>query len=151
MTRSTNIFFKLVKDENSATELLCNLMRFTPFRCALLARLFPGSGVVNQIEHEGINTQIALSGGNGRPDVVIEGDKILAIVEVKVELNCVPTENQPDGYFKYLLEQRGECAERWLAFLVPKGWIHEQSIKDKFTRFKADSTYNCIKTSILYW
>ena len=155
MNRDQNIFYKLVNDENSTTELLCNLMSFASFRRALLARLLPGSSFIDHIEHEDIDTQITLDSGNGRPDVVIDSDRIYSILEIKTELDCTLTENQPDGYLSHLLvsdEKYSEkYCEKWLVFLVPKGWIYEYAVKDRFNQIKADSTHNLINTSILYW
>jgi hypothetical protein len=125
-------------------------MRFASFRRALLAKILSGSCFVNQIEYEDIDTQIILPSGNGKPDVVLDGDNIYVIVEIKTELNCTLTGNQPDGYLSHLQGLKEEdYSEKWLVFLVPKGWIFEDIIKVKFN--KADSAYKCVKTSILYW
>lgn len=151
MDRDQNIFYKLVNDENSTTELLCNLMRFASFRCAFLARLLPGTCFSDQIEHAVVDTQITLDSGNGRPDVVINDDRIYVLVEIKTDLYCTLTENQPDGYVSHLLGLTKDYEERWLVFLVPKGWIYENIIKNKFRHIKADSSSSRINTSILYW
>jgi len=120
MARIPNIFHNLVTDEDPTTELLCNLMRFAAFRRPLLAR-FVSDVMAAQIRYEDIETQVDLD-GHGRPDLVITNDNIHALVEVKVTQHRELTDNQPDGYFSFL--SKDKTPERWLVFLVPKGWQH---------------------------
>ena len=151
MTRETNIFYRIVRDENSATELLCNLMRYSAFRLALLEKLFPGSPYINSITHDDITTQTTLKENNGRPDLIISSRNVYAVIEVKVDLARGLTDNQPDGYAAHLFKNEANCSESWLSFLVPKGWEHCQFIKDKFEAIKAGAANNRVKTSIVYW
>jgi hypothetical protein len=133
MARNPNIFYNLVYHENSATELLCNLMRFAAFRRPLLAKLFPGSVYADKIKFGDIGTQIGIT-DSGRPDLVIRNDDLCALVEVKVEKGCALTGNQPSGYLNALRNDTNVKSERWLVFLVPDGWVHEQELLKRLNR-----------------
>ncbi len=145
MAREQNIFYKLVRDENSATELLCNLMRFAAFRRPLLSLLF-SEQCAGKIEYGAIDTQYHLD-GSGRPDLVIDSDEVFAFVEVKVEKGCGLTGHQPTGYLDAL--RNDKRPERWLVFLVPTGWVHEPEL---LNRLKAAPKDGSIKTPLpVYW
>lgn len=132
MSRIANVFYNLVTDENSTTELLCNLMRFTAFRRPLLAR-FLSDTCACKVSWEDIDTQVHLP-NCGCPDLLIENDELLALVEVKVKQNQGLTDNQPEGYFAFLLQNH--APQRWLVFLVPKRWEHLQSLEDRLVRLR---------------
>jgi hypothetical protein len=147
MARSLNIFHNLVTDENSTTELLCNLMRFAAFRRPLLTFLFQKSFVLDKISFEDISTQATIE--RGRPDIFISNDDISALIEVKVTKFQSLTENQPDGYFSFLAKQNK--GERWLVFLVPKGWRQLQFLQEAFEKLKVSHNDGIINTAIKYW
>lgn len=121
-------------------------MRFTSFRRPLLAKLFPGSTCVDKIEYEEIDTQHTLD-GSGRPDIVVDHDAIYALVEIKVYTYRKPTENQPTGYFHDLLKDKRK--ERWLVFLVPKGWEFEKTVKWELELLKKED--RGVQTQFVYW
>ena len=147
MARTSNIFHNLVTDEDSTTELLCNLMRFAAFRRPLLARLL-SEACASQIVYDDIDTQVDLR-GSGRPDIVIKNEDVCALVEVKVTQYQGLTDNQPDGYFSFLLND--ETRERWLLFLVPKDWIHLGSLNESLARLTAANRAGGIRTGVVYW
>jgi len=82
MRRVQNIFHNIVTDENSTTELLCNLLRFDVFRVPFLELILPGIDS-SEIAWDHIETQID-HGEFGRPDIQIRNGSILALIEVKV-------------------------------------------------------------------
>ncbi len=59
------------------------------------------------------------------------------------------TDNQPKGYFSFL--SKDKTPERWLVFLVPKGWIHLRSLKESLGLLNAAHRDGSIRTSIVYW
>lgn len=147
MERGPNIFHKLVTDENSTTELICNLMRFAAFRQPLLARLL-SDACAAQIEYDDIETQKGLE-DHGRPDLFIENDRVCAIVEVKVCQFLGPTAHQQDHYFSYLSKHK--APERWLVFLVPKAWVHRESLEQSFESLRPGCGGNGVQTKIVCW
>jgi hypothetical protein len=145
MSRST-VFDNLVTNENSATELLCNAMRFDPLRRALLALFFSDEGG-SEIGDDDIHTQVSVD--QGRPDLVVANDDVCAFIEVKVVEHCGLTLNQPDGYFKCLLKDKRP--QRWLVFLVPSGWVYSDSL-NRSLKLLGDTYPGCgIQTRIVHW
>src|SRR5947209_693451 len=98
MARDTNIFHNLVTDENSTTELLCNLMRFSAFRSLLLTR-FLSEACASNISFDDIETQPYLA-DQVRPDLIISNDRVCVFIEIKVTQFREVTSTQPNGYFE---------------------------------------------------
>jgi hypothetical protein len=151
MPRTENVFYNLVTDENSTTELLCNLMRFAAFRIPFL-RLFLSEASASDVSWDDIDTQIDFS-SCGRPDLCIQNERLAALIEVKVTPGLGLTENQPKGYLEYLL--RGDVPERWLVFLVPRAWAHLEYL-NSILSVTAESggsaaSLSNIHTRIIYW
>jgi hypothetical protein len=124
MPRAANVFYNLVTDENSTTELLCNLMRFSAFRIPFL-RLFLPEVAAGDVAWEDFDTQLATTDG-GRPDLQIRNPGIVALIEVKVSAGLAPTPHQRRGYFEFLLKQ--DARECCLIFLVPRNWAHREEL-----------------------
>ncbi|HUI05853.1 MAG TPA: hypothetical protein VL486_02485 [Verrucomicrobiae bacterium] len=147
MSPDPNIFDGLVYNENSATELLRNLMWFGAFRRPLLTLLFSNE-CAEKIEFANIETQRSL-GKFGRPDIVVDNDEIFAILEIKVKKWCPPTDSQPAGYLNALRDKK-HSRKGWLAFLIPKGWDYEQALREELESYAQDYTINVRKTPV-YW
>ena len=152
MAREQNIFHNLVTDENSTTEVLCNLMQFTAFRRLLLAKLLPGlpETCASQISFDDIDTQARFD-DCGQPDLIIKNDVLYALVEVKIYPFRAPTVNQPNGYFKVLTDDKDKTPERWLVFLVPKGWEYRQCLNEDLKKLKDDYHDGIIHTHVAEW
>jgi hypothetical protein len=145
MPRVENVFFNLVTDENSTTELLCNLMQFSGFRIPFL-RLFLPEALAKVVAWEDFDTQLATAGG-GRPDLQIRNDDIVALVEVKVSAGLAPTPHQRQGYFEFLKQQVGrEC---WLILLVPRNWAHREELNWELAEPAVAG--NKIATCVILW
>jgi len=127
-TRLKNLFYRVAKDENSTTEILCNLMNFKIFREKFLA-IFLSPELINKISFEDFETQVRLN--EGQPDIIIENEIIKVIIEIKTEKYTTLTDNQPEGYINNLLTQKIE--NKWLIFILPKGYIYEKNITDKLS------------------
>lgn len=117
--RDPNIFYKLVTDEVSTTELLSNLMRFEDFRRLLLSILLT-QRCASQVRFEDISTRARLD--EGEPDVVIDNSEIYAFIEVKVVPWCRLTLRQRDLSYLKALSKEHRKEGRWLVFLVPDNW-----------------------------
>jgi len=124
MPRAENVFYNLVTDENSTTELLCNLMRFSAFRIPFL-RLFLPEATATEVVWEDFDTQLATTGG-GRPDLQIRNNDFVALIEIKVSAGLATTPHQRRGYFEFLRKQ--DARECWLIFLVPRNWAHRDEL-----------------------
>lgn len=146
MSRQANIFYRVVNDEDSTTDLLCNFMRFAAFRRAFL-NLFLPTKLASEVMWDAVDTQVHLS-GSGRADLVIQNDDLTALIEVKTTYGRELTENQPSGYLDYL--SRTATRERWLVFLVPEKWTH-RAFLDQTLRSKMTSKTNDVKTKIITW
>jgi hypothetical protein len=142
MPRAENVFFNLVTDENSTTELLCNLMRFSAFRTPFL-RQFLSETVASEVTGDDFDTQVDL-GACGRPDLRIRNKDLVALIEVKVTTGLSLTANQPAGYAEFLTKQN--APERWLVFLVPKLWIPLDGLKKSLS-----TIVNSVHTHIIHW
>jgi hypothetical protein len=147
MPRSSNIFHRLVANEDSHTELLCNLMQYSAFRRPLLLRIL-SERCAQQIKYDDIDTQVVLP-ESGRPDIIIEGDTVYAVVEVKVDPGRGLTGNQPDAYFRYLATKT--CPDRWLVFLLPPGWSDGPRLRESLARLEATQGDGGVRTCIVNW
>jgi hypothetical protein len=149
MMRAENVFFNLVTNENSTTELLCNFMKYASFRNAFIAMLFGPGFISDSAPFEAFSTQVDLD-ECGQPDMMIETGDFVALIEVKAEAHQGLTVNQPEGYLRHL-KGRSETA-KWLVFLVPKEWKFLPDLK-RNKEFAAGlaSEPDRIRTRVLYW
>jgi hypothetical protein len=141
-----SVFHNLVTNENSATELLCNLMRFDPLRRALL-RLFLSEDCACQVTEEELDAQVRVD--TCKPDLIIDSDEVYGLIEIKVEDHCKLTDKQPNGYFDCLLKD--ERPQRWLVFVVPSSWFFLQDLKKSLTLLSAAHANSRIQTRIVHW
>lgn len=148
MPRAESIFFNLVTEENSATELLCNLMRFTAFRRAVLGRLI-SPDIATDIHYEDIDTQNRAL-GCGQPDLVVQNNRLCALVEVKVRPDQGCTDNQPDKYFERLVRVEGGV-ERWLVFLVPRTWKYYRETLERLNALRCTNGGEVVNVAIVSW
>ena len=145
MPRSENLFCNLVTDEDSTTELLCNLMRFAAFRQPALSSLF-GNPLAGEATFDQIETQSDL-GGRGRADLIVRTEVFCGILEVKVTPWRGLTEKQERNYMAYLAGQ--PQSHRALAFLLPKSWSHLSALEEILTN--CPPSFSSIGTHIAYW
>jgi hypothetical protein len=143
-----SIFHKLVMNEDSHTQLLCNLMeQRRDFRRVFLG-LILSPAFASEID-QNIRTRIEVQPNCGRPDLIIQSDRVSALVEVKIRISQGCTPNQPEGYFQALLQETR--SSRWLVFLVPRGWEHVQETEGSLDRLKKVRPNAGIETKIVYW
>jgi hypothetical protein len=147
MNREKNIYFGVVRNENSMTELFCNYMQFKIFRDEF-SKMFLNESEKATIQYEHFSTQFTLN-NNSRPDMAIINDKIDVLIEIKVD-NAELTDNQPKSYLKYLSEstKRVKC----LIFLIPKGY-NSLGVWNKRAEqyFLKEYKVSDIKLKVLYW
>lgn len=90
----TNIFYKVVNNENTTTELLCNLLQFPVFLNGVLKMLSDDIEFTEDIE---VETQYSINYGKGYPDIRMHSDQVELLIEVKID-HAPLTDNQPKGY-----------------------------------------------------
>lgn len=136
--REHSIFYRLTsEDENTTTELLCNLCKNEERRNIILDTL----GLKElPIEFDDIQTQQSIPNERKIPDLVIENDKIKIFVENKIDVNYKLKISQTRVYPKELLKSQKIIK---LIYLVPKGY------KDIETIEKLKQKYDFIL--LVYW
>lgn len=150
MAREQNIFYQLVTDENSTTEVLCNLLQYGSFRKSLFTAMFPGSKYSGGVAFDSIDTQL-FSRESGCPDVTIDDSEFVAFIEVKTNPTCAPTPHQPTGYLKELLKKAAESQEQWLCFLIPEKWIHREFVERQVQEFRSTHQLTTVQISFFTW
>lgn len=127
--RSQNIFNRVVTNEDSYTELWANLLQYK------LVKEFFISNVLHKVEclkdfdfnYRDVTTQYSTD--NGRPDLVIETNNTLVLIESKIYTYRALTENQPDGYLKILKESDKRL--NVLLFIVPKNYQYQEQLNGR--------------------
>ncbi len=125
MDRPNNIFFRLVRDEQTLTELLCNMLNYKIIKDIFFGVIFDKQ-IPNNIDYNNIHFPYPLY-NKSIPDLAIINDDLECLIEIKVKIRTELTPNQPGGYLQYL----NECAKKkkLLIFLIPKGYKYEEHIK----------------------
>lgn len=152
MSRENNIFYNLVKNETSVTELFCNLMSFKPFRLLILNMIKEKGRNINpeKIDYDCFDTEISLGKDeqkHGRADILLSVDQNDEyIFEIKIESWCNLTENQPESYLKYLNNDN----ER-LIFIIPENYYHIEEICERWKKHTGYNTDNIKENSMIFW
>ena len=122
MQRKDSILYRATKqDENSVTELLCNIMRDKYVRDILLFELGIPREVISEIRFDDISTQISLE-ERGKPDICIENKHALIYIENKIYCHTNIQDNQIDSYPNEL--NKSKKHHRQMIYLVPKEYKH---------------------------
>lgn len=134
--RKENIFYNLIKNETSLTEVFCNFMRYENFRNLFIdminEKIKNKENIIDKskVKFQNFDTEVALNNQkNGRIDfqLKININKIY-LFEIKIETFTSLTDNQPKGYLDYLKELELESEN--LFFILPKGYFHLKEIKN---------------------
>jgi hypothetical protein len=156
-SRENNVFFNIVKNETSVTEVFCNLMQYKPFRDMFLEivnekrkKLKFEELDLSTIKYNDFSTEKDFGKAfeddknRGRGDLILDnnGDYIF---ELKIERYREPTSNQPEGYLKYLEDDNSR-----LFFIVPKNYMHKDEIYDRWYKKTGYSKEN-IENHFIFW
>lgn len=147
LSRVKNIFYGVVNNENSMTELLCNFIAYKPFR-DLFLNLFLPHDESNNFKFEDFQTQFTVELNNSRPDLVVTNEEYEILIEVKTS-NSGLTDNQPTTYLQHLYEL--DKRNKYLIFLVPFGYAHESDWASKVIEFMSSNNESTVQTKIIYW
>lgn len=153
------IFHKLVKNENSYTQLLRNLMvRDDVFRTEFLS-LFFGERQAKHVLAAHVHSQYKLENG-GQPDILILTSSSCLIIEVKTEnltgrtpkqvLRSV-SEDDPVTYLHYLQSKRLMGFDTALVFLVPPAWKHWRDLEDEIAEITLDGAKKAVAVKQFSW
>lgn len=148
LNRHNNIFFNLIKNETSLTEIFCNLMSYKIFRNHFVQFVKDNnekfSVNIDEISFNDFQTEKDFGFDDneeykkvGRGDLVLEVDGKDYIFELKIETTTDLTNNQPYGYIKYL--KNNNQTKDDLYFILPADYKHIFKLKD------IDDTH------IMYW
>jgi hypothetical protein len=116
--RQSNIFYRITRDnENSSTELLCNLLRSKYVRDICLRYFGIPENLLDKIDIHNIHTQKKFD-ELGIPDIIIKGDDYFYIIENKIRVNTGLTENQEENYID-IINKHSKAHSKYI-FLVPE-------------------------------
>ena len=120
MPRKKNIFYRLVKNEDTLTELVCNLLRYQVFRDMLTVVINDALALdETSFTFHDVSSQRG-AGKGGRPDVRIENDNCCILLECKVR-NSPLTPAQRTAYRKVL--GLSDAHTKGVVFVVPEGYF----------------------------
>jgi len=150
--REKNIFYNIIKNETSLTEVFCNIMQYKVFRELFLSivnekiEALEGKKLQNfKINYDNFSTELNLKNENeklGRADLILKVEEEY-IFELKIERYTHLTEHQPESYLKYLKNDN-------LFFILPKHYRHKDEICTRWhnaTEYPIDK----IKHHLIYW
>ena len=153
--REDNIFYNVIRNETSLTEVFCNLMKFKVFRDLFInivnqkrKKLSLAEFQISSIKYNDFSTEKDLKDDSsrlGRGDLILKDKDGEYIFELKIEKYRKLTDHQPASYLKYL-----ENKDSRLFFIIPKGYIHKNDI---YTRWKNATGYSKekIENHIIFW
>lgn len=137
--REDFILYNVLNKEMAFQEYFCNLLKYEEFRSLFLEF----AKINNNLEvlYKNFTTEKILSNNYGRADLFLKLDeKLEFIFEIKNKCYTPLTQNQPDGYLKYL----GNNINK-LFFIIPKNYLYIEEIEKNFK--SSDMIFN----QILYW
>lgn len=144
-----NIFQNIVKDENTLSALLCNLLQFRLFRDILLQTI--NESIMSQkviFDYEDIRYQKATK-AYGTPDITIENEEWLIFIENKISSGTGLTDNQPKGYIEAIKNTDTE-GKRILLFFIPENYRFKQDVLQQASTLISNSSKE-IYFGFVYW
>jgi len=149
--REDNIFYNVIRNETSLTEVFCNFMKYKQFREIFLNLVAEKNELFKElkshIKFDNFITEKVLDDNLGRADLVLELNDEQYIFELKIEMYTRLTDNQPVNYLKFLANKNEN-----LFFILPKGYMHLSEICTKWNNENTNySTKTINEKNILYW
>lgn len=162
--REQNVFYNVLKNETSLTEIFCNLMSYKVFRDMFIDIVNEKRSEDNKFTKQNIGYRDFSTEKNfgeiqecfkdeennkiGRGDLILNYNDEDFIFELKVEKYTELTKNQPTGYLCYLKKQNELCFNDYLYFILPKGYMHIEQIVSRWDNYPKEMIQN---NHILYW
>jgi len=114
------------ENENSTTELLCNILRVKYLRDIVLQYIGIPSKMLEEISQSNITTQ-AYDENTGILDIQIASLNCFYIIENKIRTNTVLQESQKSKYIEKI-DKSGKV-HRGLIFMIPEGYNEKEEIE----------------------
>lgn len=135
--RDKNIYYRLVKNEDTFTEAFINLLANDDIKNRFIEVLIEKTGVGDiKFDYSDIKTQVS-NYDYGRPDIVIENKDLILVIENKINSYTELTENQKGNYVNFLNDKEDKKI-KLLIFIIPKTYMFQYKVQQ-------------IPTHILYW
>jgi hypothetical protein len=167
--REKNIFYNVLKNETSLTEVMCNLMSYKAFRDLFIElvntkRTEENRLKISMISYDDFSTEKDFGSDEeidenndtakiGRGDLILDYDDKDVIFEIKVENFTRLTKNQPEGYLRYLKKQNKDevtCNDK-LYFILPKQYRHINEICQRWHKHNSHCQELIKDNHIIYW
>ena len=147
LKREKLFLFNVLNQEIVFEEYFCNLLYLDDFRELFLKFISSKNRILENvhIEYENFNTEVILDKEYGRADLFLKVDSKEFIFEIKNRNWTRLTNNQPNGYLKYLSKYNYENHNKHLFFLIPKSYQHLNEVYEKWHHFDA------VDNQIFYW
>ena len=153
--REENIFYNLIKNETSLTEVFCNFMRYENFRNLFIdiinKKIKNKENIIDKskVKFQDFDTEAALEENEekaGRIDLQLKVNEEIYLFEIKIETYTSLTKHQPKSYLEFLKDKNEN-----LFFVLPKGYFHKNEI---FNRWENKNHYRKKEIenhNIIYW
>ena len=148
MNDGTNILSHVIKNENDTTALLYALCAYRPFRDVLVRLCTQGQFGANDVQWEDLTTQMSL--GGPIPDLVMVGQNVTIVIEVKITTWRGLTRNQPGAYLTWLAGRESGASAFFVA-LIPRRYVHLALLKSQIASFHQSNTQQPVTTAIVQW
>jgi len=148
--RERNIFYNVLKNETSLTEVFCNLLDLKPFRDLFLEIIKEKSKTFKSqdIVYANFKTEVNLQDEQhyGRSDLHLTLDEDEYIFEIKIEKKTKLTDNQPNGYLNYLNNKNQN-----LFFIIPRNYLHLNKICERWYTKNGYEKQKILSNNIILW
>jgi len=147
--RSKNVYTNLIKDENSFTEAFINILSENTVLNIFIDYISKYIKFdTSVITHADFSTQTSYK-YNSRPDITIKYNDVIIFIENKISIYTELTDKQPSIYLKSLKSIM--IKNKQLLFIIPKNYVHEDTIRKRYEEWKISNTICNIGFAILYW
>ncbi len=157
--REENIFYNLIKNETSLTEVFCNFMKYKIFRDLFIdivnEKIKNKESTIDKskVRFEDFNTEVPLKEDEeklGRIDLQLKVNDEIYLFELKIETFTSLTDNQPKSYLEFLKNDNLYKNEN-LFFILPKGYFHKNEIYESWEEKTKYSKKEIENHNIIYW
>jgi len=126
VVRQANIFYKLTREnEDSATELLCNLLKIKFFRDICLEYFGISENIYENVQSDDIITHHYLEDA-GIPDICINYNESLIFIENKIRNSTKLQNSQITSYAEKVAKSKNGS----YIFLIPSAYVHKNEIEE---------------------
>lgn len=143
-----NILSFIIKNENATSDMLHALLAYKPFREVIIRVFTNNKHGADDIGWDDIDTQTSV--GDAIPDLALLGEKVNILVEVKTTSWRGLTDNQPESYLKWLIEN-SNADQKYFVALVPPLYYHLEELNHRIASFKSQNNFHGINIVVVSW